>query len=99
MRIVLTLLLAVLVSALVVRFSIRSHAPTVTDVTRRYMAYFDSDRDGRVSLHEWMHFGGDRATFEAFDLNDDGFIDAEEFREAFLHLNKRTVALGNKATP
>jgi Ca2+-binding EF-hand superfamily protein len=38
----------------------------------------DTDNDGQISLQEWMKGGNDPADFRVFDLNDDGFITADE---------------------
>jgi Ca2+-binding EF-hand superfamily protein len=38
----------------------------------------DKDEDGQVSLHEWRRGGKKLSEFREYDLNDDGFITAEE---------------------
>src|SRR5262249_22832602 len=38
----------------------------------------DKDRDGQVSLQEWLDGGKEPDEFPLYDLNDDGFITADE---------------------
>jgi Ca2+-binding EF-hand superfamily protein len=43
-----------------------------------WFAALDKNRDGQVSLSEWLAGGKKLAEFREFDLNDDGLITAEE---------------------
>jgi hypothetical protein len=47
----------------------------------------DSDQDGQIAVHEWRQAGRNLDEFRQFDLNDDGFITAEE---ALIHGNRPT---------
>lgn len=42
----------------------------------------DSNRDGRVSLPEWLQFGGGEAAFLALDRERRGYLEEVGFREA-----------------
>src|SRR5205823_5357197 len=43
-----------------------------------WFAQFDLNRDGQVSLFEWLRAGRPAREFQAMDRNDDGLLTAEE---------------------
>ena len=55
-------------------------AGTLSEGLPSWFNDFDKDEDGQVSLSEWREGGKKIGEFRTYDLNDDGFITAEEVR-------------------
>lgn len=70
---------------------IAARTVTTDDVMRAWMARFDRDHDGRISRDEWLYYGGRPETFEGFDFNGDGYLDAHEFETFFLNAGQKRV--------
>lgn len=49
----------------------------------------DTDGDGRISAAEWKAIGGGPQIFEGYDLNGDGYLDADEVELLFETLDPR----------
>lgn len=54
----------------------------------------DTNHDGKVSLAEWLRFGGMEASFLAADFNHEGFLTETEFRQA-VRLNDEAAGNGS----
>jgi Ca2+-binding EF-hand superfamily protein len=57
--------------------SVRAVNPGEKDLPR-WLDAMDADRDGQVSLREWLDAKRKREEFRKLDLNEDGFITADE---------------------
>lgn len=54
-------------------------APAMAGATPPSFKAYDSNRDGMVSLEEFVARGGDEDGFRALDLNADNSLDRDEF--------------------
>ena len=71
----------VLVAALLILFPATTGYSTAVPLPKGLPAWFkqlDEDKDGQVSLREWLHGGRTRDEFDLYDLNKDGFITPDE---------------------
>ncbi len=57
----------------------------------------DTDKDGQVALYEWRVAGKSMDDFKTWDLNDDGFITAEEASKVQIQYVKDNPSKGGKS--
>jgi Ca2+-binding EF-hand superfamily protein len=71
----------VLVTALLIFFPASTGYSTAVPLPKGLPPWFkqlDEDKDGQISLAEWLHGGRRRDEFDLYDLNEDGFITPDE---------------------